>query len=103
MVVGGLLVLLGSLNINKERDQRKADVVNDVSTGLVFIITILNVVISGFGLESYPQMLKNLHREDIVEPWGTQMRKKYSICWENECVKILDAFGGSAIYILVLI
>jgi hypothetical protein len=68
LLVGGLLVLLGSLNINKERDQRKADVTNDITTGLVFIISIVNVIISGFGLESYPQMLKNLHREDIIEP-----------------------------------
>jgi len=66
--VGGLFVLLGSLNINKERDQRKADVANDIATALVFVISIMNVIISGFGIESQPQMFKNLYREDIIEP-----------------------------------
>ncbi|KAF4527259.1 hypothetical protein B566_EDAN006978 [Ephemera danica] len=45
-----------------------ADILNDLALIVVFIISILNVIISGFGLEQHPQLLKNLHREDIIEP-----------------------------------
>ena len=68
VAVGVLFVALGSLNINKPRDQRLADILNDLALMFVFVISLLNVVISGFGLEQQPQLLKNLHREDIIEP-----------------------------------
>ncbi|CAB3381407.1 Hypothetical predicted protein [Cloeon dipterum] len=68
ILVGVLFVLLGGLNINKERDQRKAEVINDISTALIFVISIVNVIISGFGLETKPILLSNLNREDIIEP-----------------------------------
>lgn len=66
--VGVLFILLGSLNINRTADQRAANLLNNLSLVIVFVITLVNVIISGFGIEHPPELLKNLYREDIIEP-----------------------------------
>lgn len=44
-------MFIGSLNINKPKSQRIADILNNLITIQVFIITVINVVISSFGIE----------------------------------------------------
>ena len=63
MIVGLLYIIIGSLNINREKDQTAAVVLNDIILVLVFIISLINVIISGFGIDHSSQPLKLLDRE----------------------------------------
>ncbi|XP_049958814.1 ninjurin-2-like isoform X3 [Schistocerca serialis cubense] len=56
VLVGVVFLVIGGLNINKERDRRAADVLNDISLVLVFIVSVINVIISGFGMEDSSQL-----------------------------------------------
>lgn len=58
LIVAILFVIIGGLNINKERDQRAAIVLNDSILIFIFLISVVNIVISGFGLEYSNQPLK---------------------------------------------
>lgn len=51
MTVGICFLFIGSLNINKPKSQRTADILNNLITLQIFIITTINVVISSFGIE----------------------------------------------------
>ncbi|XP_020715356.1 ninjurin-2 isoform X4 [Ceratitis capitata] len=51
LLVGILFVLIGSLNINHQKDQTAAMIINDVILVVIFVISVLNVIISGFGIE----------------------------------------------------
>ncbi len=42
------------MNINDEPDQRTADILNDVIVVVIFVITLVNVIISGFGIQTDP-------------------------------------------------
>ncbi|KAF7988373.1 hypothetical protein HCN44_000946 [Aphidius gifuensis] len=50
-VIGILFIIVGGLDINRRRDQWAADIINDIILIGVFIISLTNVVISGFGME----------------------------------------------------
>ncbi|KAF0310908.1 Ninjurin-1 [Amphibalanus amphitrite] len=53
ILVGVLLMVLGALDINDESPtQMAADIINDVTVIMVFIITLLNVIIASFGIET---------------------------------------------------
>merc|ERR1711894_190563 len=52
VIVGILFLVIGGLNINDDPDQRTADILNDVITVLVFLITLVNIVINGFGIRT---------------------------------------------------
>uniref|UniRef100_A0A1A9X1I4 Ninjurin-2 n=1 Tax=Glossina brevipalpis TaxID=37001 RepID=A0A1A9X1I4_9MUSC len=60
LLVGILFVIIGSLNINREKDQRAAVIMNDVILVVVFVISVINVIISGFGIEYSSQPLRLL-------------------------------------------
>ncbi|EAT45325.1 AAEL003398-PA, partial [Aedes aegypti] len=62
LVVGILFVVIGSLNINRKNEQTAAIVLNDVIVVLIFIISLMNVIISGFGIEHSSQPLRLLDR-----------------------------------------
>lgn len=49
---------IGSLNINKQQDQTAAIILNDIILVVVFVISVVNVIISGFGIEYSSQPLK---------------------------------------------
>jgi hypothetical protein len=49
--VGVILLVVGGLDINRQGDQRLALILNDVTLIMVFIISLINVVVSGFGME----------------------------------------------------
>lgn len=55
-----MFVIIGGLNINKERDHRAAIILNDMILLLIFLISIINIIISGFGLDYASQPLKLL-------------------------------------------
>lgn len=50
--VGALFLIIGGLNINEKPDHRPAFVLNDIILLMVFLISTINVIISGFGLSS---------------------------------------------------
>lgn len=58
LIVGVLFVVIGGLNINRRKDQNVAQILNDVILVLVFLISIDNVIISGFGIEHSSQPLQ---------------------------------------------
>lgn len=58
LIVGVLFVVIGGLNINRRKDQNVAMILNDVILVLIFLISIDNVVISGFGIEHSSQPLQ---------------------------------------------
>merc|ERR1712130_274658 len=51
VLVGVLFLILGGLDINDPDHQKTADILNNTATVVVFLITILNVVISGFNIQ----------------------------------------------------
>merc|ERR1712141_890425 len=59
VIVGILFLVIGGLNINDDLDQRTADILNDVITVLVFLITLVNIVINGFGIRTTDVIPKN--------------------------------------------
>ena len=50
VLVGVLFLILGGLNINDQEHHKTADILNNTTTSFVFIITIINIIINGFGL-----------------------------------------------------
>lgn len=63
MIVGIFFVIIGSLNINRKKDQTAAIILNDIILIMIFIISIDNVLISGFGIEHSSQPLRLLERQ----------------------------------------
>ncbi|XP_073847845.1 ninjurin C isoform X3 [Musca autumnalis] len=66
LLVGILFVIIGSLNINRKKDQTAAIILNDIIMVVVFVISVINVVISGFGIEysSQPLRLLDQHQKE---------------------------------------
>merc|ERR1712109_560 len=56
-IVGILFLVIGGFNINEEPIEKVANILNDIITVLVFIITVINVIINGFGL-SFEEPIK---------------------------------------------
>jgi len=50
VLLGILFLIVGGLDINDQEHQKTADNLNNTATVLVFIITFINVIISGFGI-----------------------------------------------------
>lgn len=67
MIVGVLFIIIGGLNINKHRDQTAAIILNDIILIFIFIISLVNIIISGFGIE-YSNNPLILQRESTVKP-----------------------------------
>merc|ERR1711981_897571 len=51
VIVGALFLILGGIDINDQERHKTADILNNSTTVLVFIITFVNVIISGFGFQ----------------------------------------------------
>ncbi|XP_034127855.1 ninjurin-2 isoform X1 [Drosophila guanche] len=62
LLVGILFVAIGSLNINRQKDQTAAIILNDIILVVIFVISVLNVIISGFGIEYSSQPLRLLEQ-----------------------------------------
>lgn len=67
LLVGILFVIIGSLNINRKKDQTAAIILNDIILVVIFVISVINVIISGFGIEysSQPLRLMDHPKKDL--------------------------------------
>ncbi|KAK3918635.1 Ninjurin-1 [Frankliniella fusca] len=63
VLVGIMFLVIGALNINKDKDKRRADILNDVILIMVFVISVTNVVIAGFGIDNASRPLRLLSDE----------------------------------------
>lgn len=61
LIVGILFIVIGSLNINRNNEQSAAIILNDVILIFIFFISIINVVISAFGIEHASKPLEKIH------------------------------------------
>lgn len=61
MIVGILFIVIGSLNINRNNEQSAAIILNDVILICIFFISIINVVISAFGIEHASKPLEKIN------------------------------------------
>jgi hypothetical protein len=59
--VGVILLVVGGLDINRQGDQRPAAILNDVTLIMVFIISLINVVVSAFGMEHSGTRLREVY------------------------------------------
>nr|XP_021183173.2 uncharacterized protein LOC110371318 isoform X2 [Helicoverpa armigera] len=51
LLVGLLFVVIGGLDLNDHEDQPSAVILNDVIVIFIFVISVINIVISAFGIE----------------------------------------------------
>ncbi|XP_067907856.1 ninjurin-1 [Heterodontus francisci] len=51
MLVGILLIFIVKYDLNDPRKQTKLEILNNISTGLVFVIVIVNIFITAFGVQ----------------------------------------------------
>ncbi|XP_076057722.1 ninjurin-1-like isoform X5 [Oratosquilla oratoria] len=61
VAVGVLFLIVGGMNINDPKQERTADILNNIILIMVFAISLVNVVLSAFGIE---QM--NMHPPGVV-------------------------------------
>uniref|UniRef100_A0A4W3J0B7 Ninjurin 1 n=1 Tax=Callorhinchus milii TaxID=7868 RepID=A0A4W3J0B7_CALMI len=54
IIVGILLIFTVKTNLNDVSKQAKLDTVNNITTGLVFVIVIVNIFITAFGVQRPP-------------------------------------------------
>jgi len=50
IIVGILFLILGGLDINEDDHKKDADIINNITLVIIFIITVINAFISGFGI-----------------------------------------------------
>ncbi|XP_044747450.1 ninjurin-2, partial [Coccinella septempunctata] len=60
LAVAIMFVIIGGLNINKERNKNSAMILNDIILVFIFLIAIVNILISGFGIEYSSQPLEHM-------------------------------------------
>jgi len=51
ILVGVVIILLGMVNLNKDKNHNRADILNNMVTIFIFIITVINIIISAFGMK----------------------------------------------------
>lgn len=59
--VGIMFIIIGGLNINHAPDCPTAIILNDIIVVMVFLISIDNIIISGFGMEHSNDHMKLLN------------------------------------------
>lgn len=51
VIVGILFLVIGAMDINKEDNHRSAVILNDLVVVFIFVISVVNIIISSFGLQ----------------------------------------------------
>ncbi|XP_030029048.1 ninjurin-2 isoform X5 [Manduca sexta] len=76
LLVGLLFVIIGGLDLDDHADQPSAIVLNDVIVMFIFVISVINIVISAFGIEYsnnplYLERLKYINEDYIRKVNGS--------------------------------
>lgn len=51
VAIGFLFIVLATLNINNEDHQKRANIINNAITGAIFCVTVINILVSAFGMK----------------------------------------------------
>lgn len=77
IIVGILLVVVGRWNINKRKEQNIANVTNNIIVILIFLVTVVNVLITAFG-DDDPDYIPNIpSRKHWSEPRKDRFGDEY--------------------------
>ena len=68
VLVGLCLLYIGTLDKEHAQKKRRANILNNVVTMFIFIITIINVMVSSFGLEMHPVRLEKSAQPPPLPP-----------------------------------
>ena len=70
LIVGLLFLIISGMDINDLKSKSSANILNNVILGLVFVITLINAVISGFGIKHADTSVQRaLNRWTVSEYW----------------------------------
>ena len=70
LIVGLLFLIISGMDINDLKSKSSANILNNVILGLVFVITLINAVISGFGIKHTDTSVQiALNRWTVSEYW----------------------------------
>ncbi|CAG0914291.1 unnamed protein product [Notodromas monacha] len=53
VIVGILILVVGNVNINRKENHYVGNIINNFTVGLIFLISVINIVISSLGLDNY--------------------------------------------------
>lgn len=60
LLVGVVFLVLGFINVNKEKNQRLAEILNNVATAAVFAVTVLNILSASFDTRNSAEPYRRL-------------------------------------------
>lgn len=99
LAVAIMFVIIGGLNINKDRNKKAALILNDIILVFIFLIAIVNILISGFGMEYSSQDLEHLWYfqpivlslvdMSILQTW---LRWKFDLQYLSRVFKVIIPF-----------
>lgn len=73
-----MFLIIGGLNINEKPDRKQANVLNDIILILVFLISSINVIISGFGLSMNVASIQSTNKYTPTKSeWNFQSTMEY--------------------------
>jgi len=52
VLVGIVIIILGMMNLNKDKHHFRANLLNNMVTIFIFVICVVNIIISAFGMKS---------------------------------------------------
>ncbi|KAK8772721.1 hypothetical protein V5799_024039 [Amblyomma americanum] len=68
LLVGMVFLVLGFINVNKEKNQRLAEILNNVATAAVFAVTVLNILSASFDTRNAADVPPYQRRPSQTEP-----------------------------------
>lgn len=68
LLVGVVFLVLGFINVNKEKNQRLAEILNNLATAAVFAVTVLNILSASFDTRNSaePYQRRNSQTEPLA-------------------------------------
>lgn len=105
--MGILFLVIGGLNINKPKDCRSATILNDLILITVFLISILNVMISGFGFDNSTYTLQLMSESASASMTPVESVPPFRPSWSpfsilfTKCMETLITKHGDSAYVQI--